>query len=140
MSSNAVVVPVVAACIVQGEDVLLCKRLVAKELSTLDKWEFPGGRVHVGERLEDAVVREVYEELRLSVKPKGILHAQINTYDSGTYYLVVYFECSLIGRVEYLPDVPIRCVPPQRVVGGEWDVLPGTIETVRKLLERKRLS
>lgn len=134
------VIPVVAACIVQsgcvGKLVLLSKRLTAKEPSTLGKWEFPGGAVHSGETFEDALKREIKEELRLQVLPKKLLHAQINTYDSGTHYSVLYYECDLIGKVEYFVD-ELRWVSPWGVAAGEWNTLPGTVEAVKKFLGEK---
>lgn len=133
MSSDAVVVPVVAACIVQGERVLLCRRLVGEEPSTLGKWEFPGGVVHLGEKLEDAVKREILEELRFGVIARGIIHAQINAYDSGTDYLVIFFKCDLVSEVIHLADY-IVWVRPQSIVEGAWDVLPGTVEAAKILL------
>lgn len=132
MSSDAMVVPVVAACIVQGEKVLICRRLVGKEPSTLGKWEFPGGVVHLGEKLEDAVEREVLEELRFGVVTKEIIHVQINAYDSGTDYLVMFFRCSLVDEVVQLANYVVW-VNPQSIVEGAWDVLPGTVEAAKRL-------
>jgi ADP-ribose pyrophosphatase YjhB (NUDIX family) len=36
------------------------------------KWSIPGGLIHLGERLEDAVVREVEEECGLRVRLLGL--------------------------------------------------------------------
>lgn len=135
MSSDATVVPVVAACIMRGEEVLLSERLVAREPSTLGKREFPGGVVRFGECLEDAVRREVLEELNLRVEPIKLLHAQINTYESEVNYLVMFYRCILIGSLPKSTD-SLCWVHPKDVIKGEWDVLPGTKEAARKLLRR----
>jgi len=45
--------------------VLLCKRPQGKPLSGL--WEFPGGKVELGERPEAALIRELREELSIDV-------------------------------------------------------------------------
>jgi 8-oxo-dGTP diphosphatase len=59
----------VGAIIFRDDSVLLVQRGKAPALG---KWSIPGGAVHLGERLEDAVVREVEEETRLIIRPKGI--------------------------------------------------------------------
>ena len=38
-----------------------------------DGWEFPGGKVEPGEKLEDAIVREIKEELGADIKVTGFL-------------------------------------------------------------------
>ena len=56
---------VAAALIDQNQKVLLQKRPEGKQMAGL--WEFPGGKVEEGETPELALVRELYEELGISV-------------------------------------------------------------------------
>ena len=58
----------VAACALIDADgrVLICKRPVGKAMAGL--WEFPGGKIELGERPEDAVIREMQEELGVTIK------------------------------------------------------------------------
>ena len=56
---------VVAAALIDGDGrVLVTQRLEGKALAGL--WEFPGGKVEPGERPEDALIRELAEELGIS--------------------------------------------------------------------------
>ena len=58
---------VVAAALVDADDrVLLAQRPEGKSLAGL--WEFPGGKVEPGERPEDALIRELAEELDIVVE------------------------------------------------------------------------
>ena len=59
---------VVAACALIDADgrVLIAQRPQGKPMAGL--WEFPGGKVENGERPEDALIRELKEELAIVVK------------------------------------------------------------------------
>ena len=57
---------VVAAALVDVDGrVLIAQRPKGKELEGL--WEFPGGKIDAGERPEDALIRELREELGVTV-------------------------------------------------------------------------
>ena len=57
---------VVAAVIEKDGSWLLCRRASHKTHAGL--WEFPGGKVHEGESVQEALVREVREELNLTIQ------------------------------------------------------------------------
>ena len=58
----------VAACALIDPDgrVLIAQRPANKSMAGL--WEFPGGKVETGERPEEALIRELQEELSITVK------------------------------------------------------------------------
>ncbi|MEM8919956.1 MAG: 8-oxo-dGTP diphosphatase MutT [Pseudomonadota bacterium] len=63
-SSNSPLILVAAAALVREDGrLLLAQRPEGKSMAGL--WEFPGGKVETGERPEDALVRELDEELGL---------------------------------------------------------------------------
>ena len=57
----------VAACALVDADgrVLIAERPPGKAMAGL--WEFPGGKVEAGERPEDTLIRELSEELGITV-------------------------------------------------------------------------
>ena len=57
---------VVAAIIQDAEGKYLCCKRAARKASG-DKWEFPGGKAEPGENLEQALIREVREELAVDI-------------------------------------------------------------------------
>jgi 8-oxo-dGTP diphosphatase len=59
------VIHVVAAIIVSGNRVLACRR--AKHKASAGLWEFPGGKIEPGEDSEQALRRELSEELALEL-------------------------------------------------------------------------
>lgn len=58
----------VAACALIDPDgrVLIAQRPPGKSMAGL--WEFPGGKIEAGERPEDTVIRELREELAITIK------------------------------------------------------------------------
>ena len=56
---------VVAAVIEAGEQVLVALRRPKGERASL--WEFPGGKVEAGERPEATLIRELHEEIGITV-------------------------------------------------------------------------
>ena len=58
---------VVACALIDADNrVLIAKRPDGKTMAGL--WEFPGGKLHDGERPEDALIRELHEEIGITVK------------------------------------------------------------------------
>ncbi len=63
---------IVAACALLDRKgrVLLAKRPEGRSLAGL--WEFPGGKVEAGERPDDALIRELREELGIAIAKKDL--------------------------------------------------------------------
>src|SRR6185295_875448 len=69
-SSRRLLLVAAAALIDASGRVLLTQRPLHKQLGGL--WEFPGGKVEPGEAPEDALIRELKEELALIVEPDAL--------------------------------------------------------------------
>lgn len=74
-------VDVVCAVIRRGEQILLAQRPPGKRLAGL--WEFPGGKVDAGEAPEEALHRELMEELGCEVEVLQAGPPVLHEYDWG---------------------------------------------------------
>lgn len=88
---------VVAALIRQDFDpekkILVVRRGPAQ--SGAGFWEFPGGKLEEGETPEEALIREIDEELGLIIRVGGLLGEQDFSYPTKTIRLRVYWaQCS----------------------------------------------
>lgn len=71
---------VVAAVIVHNQKILCVQRGPAKFDYISKKWEFPGGKVESGETKEDAITREIKEELNMEINIDSFLMTVIHSY------------------------------------------------------------
>lgn len=81
------VLHVVAAVIRADGRILVCRRRPEKAAGGL--WEFPGGKVEKGESPEDALRREIAEELAVDIRVLGSL----TTNDTIVDDLIIRLSC-----------------------------------------------
>jgi len=84
---------VVAVALVDADDrVLIAQRPEGKELGGL--WEFPGGKLEPGERPEDALIRELREELGIEVKAACLAPLTFASHTYADFHLLMpLFVC-----------------------------------------------
>ena len=73
-------VEVVAAVIIKDSKILCVQRGVSKLDYISKKWEFPGGKIEENESFEDALMREIQEELRLNIRIEKLFLTVEHTY------------------------------------------------------------
>ena len=92
MLTNKKEVEVVAAVIHQGDLFYVVQRPFKGEVG--GKWEFPGGKIEANESKEDALKREIKEELNLDLKIEKFLLTSNHEYQTFKIKLH-FFLCSI---------------------------------------------
>jgi len=120
---------VTAAVVIDGGKVLLTRRPDDKRHPGF--WEFPGGKVDPGESPEEALCREMREELDAEVRVNGIYEVVYYRYDWGPVLILAY-ECQLL--TDTLRDLGVtehRWVLPSEMV--DLKILPADQPIIDRL-------
>jgi 8-oxo-dGTP diphosphatase len=86
-SSRSLVLVVAAAIFDEGGRVLIARRPPGKQLAGL--WEFPGGKVEPGETPEAALIRELEEELDLTVDSAALTPITFASHSYADFHLLM---------------------------------------------------
>ena len=86
---------IVSAAVVERDGrIMLCQR--RPEVHNGLKWEFPGGKLEPGETPEEALARELEEELSVTARVGRIMDAVLHRYPDREV-LVLFYRCQLVG-------------------------------------------
>ena len=81
-------IEVVCGIIKKGDKIFIAKK--RKEKSLAGYWEFPGGKIENFESAEEALKRELYEELGMKVKVLNRVTTNMHNYDEFQVNLIAY--------------------------------------------------
>ncbi|MGD0192228.1 MAG: 8-oxo-dGTP diphosphatase MutT [Rhizomicrobium sp.] len=86
---SRVKIVLVAACALIDPDgrVLIAQRPEGRSMAGL--WEFPGGKIETGERPEEALIRELREELAIEVKEACLAPFTFTSYTYPDFHLLM---------------------------------------------------
>ncbi|MGN1343190.1 MAG: (deoxy)nucleoside triphosphate pyrophosphohydrolase [Traorella sp.] len=124
---------VVAAIIVKDNKIMIAQRLKG-EFAGL--WEFPGGKIEKGETPQDALIRELYEEMELKIS----IHSFLMTaeYDYSTFHLTMdCFVCTMDFEDIQLHDhSAIKWISlDEDIKNINW--VPADVQIIQKIMQLK---
>jgi 8-oxo-dGTP diphosphatase len=127
---------VVAAVIARGDRRLLIGQRRRGDSSPL-KWEFPGGKVRDGEGLEEALARELREELGVTLTKSREIGRVRHQYANYPEELDIHFFAVQIAESELAPRMfeQVAWVLPKEL--GQYDFLSANRELIAHLATGK---
>jgi 8-oxo-dGTP diphosphatase len=119
-----------------GVEVLICQRKADQPMSL--KWEFPGGKIEAGESSEDALARELDEELGIkAVIGRRVARIRHKYRNGGAIDLQFFVVREFDGALENRIFNDVRWAPLTELPG--YDFLAADLGLIRDLSEGKLL-
>jgi 8-oxo-dGTP diphosphatase len=120
---------VVGAVIWRDGKILCAQRGATKTLAY--KWEFPGGKIERGESLEEALIREIQEEMNCDIDVGEQVEHTVHEYEFGIVHLTT-FHCELVnGNLKLTEHIDIKWLEPKDLHTLDW--APADIPAIQKL-------
>ena len=121
---------VVASIIKNGEGkILITQRNLKKSQGGL--WEFPGGKIEKGETREEAIIREIKEELTIEINVESYLGEKVFEYPEKSINLIA-LNCRVKSGNIYLTEhEEARWVEKEEL--NSFEFAPADIFIVKKL-------
>ena len=114
------IIPVVCA-IIEQDDLVLCA-LRSEHMSLPGKWEFPGGKLEVNELPEEALLREINEELNIEIKIIEALPIAEHAYVPEKIIQLIPYRCAIVGNETPTPTEhsELRWVKRDELLQLDW--------------------
>ena len=134
---NKKLVEVVAAVIENENNEILCA-LRSPIMTLPNMWEFPGGKIELGESREEALIREVKEELELDIN--NLEYLTTVDYDYPNFHLTMHcFICEICGGELVLnAHNDAKWVSLEELSTQKW--VPADVEVVEKILNDFKIN
>lgn len=127
---------VVGAILIENGKILCAQRGEGKSLAYL--WEFPGGKIETGETPQEALIRELQEELMIEVEVQSEKFEETSyQYDFGLVTLTTFICFLKKGSPQLTEHIAVEWLAPKELNTLEW--APADIPAVEKLMEMETI-
>ncbi|HVK61477.1 MAG TPA: (deoxy)nucleoside triphosphate pyrophosphohydrolase [Bdellovibrionales bacterium] len=106
-------IPVVTGLIRKGDKVLVGQRPVGHTLA--GHWEFPGGKIEKNESPEEALARELREELGIEATVGNLKLASSHTYGETGIVILFYEVLFWKGEPKTVHHMELRWIDPEEL-------------------------
>lgn len=124
---------VVLALLDSENRILISKRLIEKPMGGM--WEFPGGKIENDESPEDALIREIKEELSININKSCLAPLSFSTASYGSdNLLILMYVCRVWeGLIKARESNEIKWVEKRNL--GKYDMPYGNKSLVGMIID-----
>jgi 8-oxo-dGTP diphosphatase len=114
-------IEVVAAVIVDVNNKYMCVQRGFNNKSYLsEKWEFPGGKIEANENHEEALIREIQEELKMQIEPLNHIITVDHTYPDFQLIMHAYLSKIIDGEPVLTEHLELKWLSEDELSGLDW--------------------
>jgi len=133
MSWSIRVIHAAVGIIYDQQKILMAERPPGKPYSGY--WEFPGGKIEANESGQEALIRELYEELGIHVTDVRSCFEFTHAYPDKTVFLEVFLVLSYLGEPNGRENQILRWVNFDELT--QLRILPGNLGILDRVKEMK---
>lgn len=124
-------IDVVGAILVREGTVLAAQR--GPSMALAGYWEFPGGKIEAGETPQEALARELHEELLCDATVGDHVETTSYKYDFGIVTLTTFFATLEAGEPQATEHAELRWIAVADLRSVEW--APADIPAVERIMQ-----
>lgn len=122
---------VVGAVIVKEGKIFCAQR--GRDKSLPEMWEFPGGKIEQGESPEEALKREILEEMQCEIEVGKKVEHTVYEYDFGIVHLTTYYCRLLKGELVLTEHIDAKWLKPTELTSLNW--APADIPAIERIIK-----
>ena len=127
---------VIAAAIIKNNKLLITQRPKDKTLALI--WEFPGGKVEKDESNEECIIREIKEELDVTINVHQFIGESSHQYDFANITVYLYKASIKEGKIKLLEHNAMAWISSNEFDKYQFPPLNETlIEEVKEIMEKE---
>lgn len=111
-------IKVACAIVKHNNKILVTQRSESMNLPL--KWEFPGGKIEKNETAADCVMREIKEELNITIQTNGFMKEQIHDYGTFVIALQPVLADYLGGTIQLHEHANFLWLSPDELGSVDW--------------------
>jgi 8-oxo-dGTP diphosphatase len=112
-------IEVVAAILINSDNEIFCARRKDEGELAL-KWEFPGGKIELGESHQEALIREIKEELSTDIKVNDFIMTVKHQYKGFHLTMHAYFAEVVTGNLILNEHTGFKWLRKEELYSLDW--------------------
>lgn len=126
---------VTCAIILREDKIFVIQR--SAEMNLPFKWEFPGGKIEMGENEEDCIKREIREEINIEIQILKRLTPSVYTYPTFAINLIPFLASYINGKVVLAEHSNFKWLEKSELLSLDW--APADVPIVQEILNSKNV-